>query len=1172
MPNQGFLAITFFETISFSILLILYFILDRGRPARFFTYWLIGWATQTICAGLLMFSVSVPGTAIRLIAQEAQIAGLAFFLVSICSYTGRKVRPAILWPAMALGAIALAAAETHPTVLNFDPRWIGFILQSSLWIVSGWLLWRFAVSKTGYGARLLAATMFLAGLHGVDAMFWRDQPSFLLRVAFQDFFNVAIGIAMAVLIIEARDLRAEDLDVKLRRLTLITAASTQSLNVDQMLGIVLHHMVESLNASHGLVRLITGTGEAAELIIRSAIGYSDTYLLKHEKMSTQIRWVRKALSQEQPFTSLEGEDGPEDWAQPPHEQLSSAILVRLPGPDAALGWIVVGSREKRKFYPEEITFLTNVANLLGLTVQSLRLFEQVATVQRQWANTFDSIDDPILVHDSAGLIIRVNQSFAARSGWKMEDMEGRSVPDILKKSGDTWNHCPYCENVAGKGNDIDAALGGFILASNSQFHDADDQPLGIIHVLQDVTARRRAEQRYQILIENIREGVFMATPENRLLDFNQAFLNMLGYEDREELMQVEDIGNLIYVNPVDRDRLMMLLQANNSVSNFEFQIRRKDGEIRTLLESSFVTRGTSGVITAYQGFVLDITERKQAEQEIRRRNRELLVLNAIGLTLNQPIELDEMLHRALGQVVELFGTDQGAIYLLDRDTHAISRPAACGMQSEFARHFPEAAFPADLLEDIRTSRATILSQPDMPLPAVFCDVQRAEGIRASLMLVLWSRSQPIGLLSLGQLSPREFSPVELNLLATVGNQIAVAVEKIQLYEETRAAYENLRRTQEQLLQSEKMGAVGQLISGVAHELNNPLTAILGYGELLASGHFLNAQGAEYVGKIYKQAQRTHRIVHNLLSFARQHKPERVPVQLNQILEDTLALREYDLRANNIVVYREFAEDLPTISADAHQLQQVFLNMLNNALDAVLEGPNRGELWLRTARDPAAQRVIVEFIDNGPGVAELPKVFDPFYTTKPVGKGTGLGLSICYGIVTEHGGEITARNVPPRGACFTIQFPILTAQDRTPFGNQQDDKSNGRCRILLVDSEDAVLDLERESLRPHHRSVYAVRNAREAARLLEFERFDLIVSEWREKGDFAGPEFYDWICKFWPELATHIVFVISGTGEVDSAPARIRQSCLFLRKPFQVDELLAAVQQALREKLTSPVKL
>src|SRR5256884_412550 len=222
-------------------------------------------------------------------------------------------------------------------------------------------------------------------------------------------------------------------------------------------------------------------------------------------------------------------------------------------------------------------------------------------------------------------------------------------------------------------------------------------------------------------------------------------------------------------------------------------------------------------------------------------------------------------------------------------------------------------------------------------------------------------------------------------------------------EETRQAYENLRRTQEQLLHSEKLAAVGQLISGVAHELNNPLTAILGYSQLLTSSGQMGQRGIEYADKLYKQAQRTHRIVQNLLSFARQHKPERVSVQINQALQETLALRDYDLRMHNVRVHLDLAENLPVTSADPHQLQQVFLNMVNNAVDAILEHSIDGDLWVRTGFN--GDRLCIEFTDSGPGVKDASKVFDPFYTTKPVGKGTGLGLSICYGIITEHGGTI-----------------------------------------------------------------------------------------------------------------------------------------------------------------------
>jgi two-component system NtrC family sensor kinase len=326
----------------------------------------------------------------------------------------------------------------------------------------------------------------------------------------------------------------------------------------------------------------------------------------------------------------------------------------------------------------------------------------------------------------------------------------------------------------------------------------------------------------------------------------------------------------------------------------------------------------------------------------------------------------------------------------------------------------------ELLRHIAAVHATFLSTNGLPLPPIFKEVQRQEQIVAAYVVILWSKDKVIGGLVVGSRTQRDFAPADVNLLIAVGSQISSAIERTLLYDQTRQAYDDLRRTQEQLLHSEKMAAVGQLISGVAHELNNPLTAILGYSQLLSSCGQVGPQGLEYTEKLYKQTQRTHRIVHNLLSFARQHKPERVPVRLNQILEDTLALRDYDLRMSNIVLHLDLAEDLPLAAADPHQLQQVFLNLVNNAVDAILEHSAQGELWVRTAKE--GDRFVIEFVDSGPGVKDATKVFDPFYTTKPVGKGTGLGLSICYGIVSEHGGQIRVSNVPPRGACFTIELP------------------------------------------------------------------------------------------------------------------------------------------------------
>ena len=244
-------------------------------------------------------------------------------------------------------------------------------------------------------------------------------------------------------------------------------------------------------------------------------------------------------------------------------------------------------------------------------------------------------------------------------------------------------------------------------------------------------------------------------------------------------------------------------------------------------------------------------------------------------------------------------------------------------------------------------------------------------------------------------------------------------EKLRLYQEISRAYEDLRRTQEQLLQSEKMAAVTQLISGVAHELNNPLTAILGYAQLLEQ-EVTTPRGRDFTAKLFRQAQRTQRLVQNLLAFGRQRKPVRQQLDLRQLLDDVLLLRDYDFEQQHIAVERQF-EDVPLISADPGQLEQVLLNLIDNAVDAMSEVDSPGILSVRLS--PQGERVCIEISDSGPGIRDLQRIFDPFYTTKDVGKGSGLGLSVCYGILKEHGGEIQASNRPQGGATLRVSLPV-----------------------------------------------------------------------------------------------------------------------------------------------------
>ena len=228
--------------------------------------------------------------------------------------------------------------------------------------------------------------------------------------------------------------------------------------------------------------------------------------------------------------------------------------------------------------------------------------------------------------------------------------------------------------------------------------------------------------------------------------------------------------------------------------------------------------------------------------------------------------------------------------------------------------------------------------------------------------------------------------------------------------------------QAKLIHSEKMAAVGQLVSGVAHEVNNPLTAIMGYADLLTSSNDLSPEARHDLSIILQEAQRTKQIVQNLLSFARQSAPYREPVDLNAVLARTMQLRQYDFVNHGVMVEENLDPNLPPVFGDPQQLQQVFLNVVNNAYDAVREVTRTPVVTITTSS--ADGIVEVKISDNGPGISMPDRIFDPFFTTKGVGKGTGLGLSICYGIVREHSGEITCVNHPDGdGATFLVRLPV-----------------------------------------------------------------------------------------------------------------------------------------------------
>jgi two-component system NtrC family sensor kinase len=665
-----------------------------------------------------------------------------------------------------------------------------------------------------------------------------------------------------------------------------------------------------------------------------------------------------------------------------------------------------------------------------------------------------------------------------------------------------------------------------------------------------------AEDKYRLLFEQAQEGVFVATLDGDLLDCNDAFVTMLGYSSRDELMAL-DMGSVLHAVPEERAAFRREIEAHNYVRNFEITVRRKDGTLMAVAQSCFATRDAQGAIERYQGFVLDVTEKKRSEDEMRRRNRELNALNAMAIIATQSFDLDEILNLTLRQVISLFGAETGSVYLAVQPEGTYRQRAGWGQRSEARVRMSEVVFPEGLGDLVMRSRAEVVTQDFVPhLPPAVVEFACADRLPYWIWVVLWSKDKPIGVMGIAGKEDRHYSSNDENLLVAISRQLATTIEKVQLYEETCRAYEDLRRAQEQLLQSEKMSAVGQLISGVAHELNNPLTAILGYAQLLESAD-LDHRSADYVRKLFKQAQRTHRVVQNLLSFARQRKPQKQEVDLRKVLEESLTLRDYDLRVNNVSLEREIPENLPSVVADPHQLEQVFLNVINNALDAIVEGGGSGVLKVRAfAKDSF---VCVEFDDSGPGIKDPSRIFDPFYTTKSVGKGTGLGLSICYGIVKEHGGEIMARNLAsekaalPETAAPTLRQAVLTG------------------RVLLVEDEEAVLEFERDVLVGAGAEVITSMSVEDMRQHVKDAPFDVMVLNGRMPGGLSVEEIYEWIVKNRPGLEQGLLLTFSTETNQQTRDFIHEHGVPSLAKPFEVADLIARVRE-LSHRESKPASL
>jgi len=760
-----------------------------------------------------------------------------------------------------------------------------------------------------------------------------------------------------------------------------------------------------------------------------------------------------------------------------------------------------------------------------------QLFSLISKSQQGYRDLIDTFEDLLFSVTLDGTILTVNRSFADLLNLSFAEVVGRRLDEFMEfpDSSDRrsaqeslprflerrrWTGVVRAK-VKGRGSTryFECVLHAIV---------RDDVVHGISGLARDITRERESETQFTDLFETLREGVYLASADDRITEVNPALAQMLGFAGKEEILHTE--LSSLYQNAADRAGERTKLDDLGFLRAREVTLKhRQDSREVVALHTTAVIRDPAGKFVRYQGTFVDVTEQREMERRLHREQEFARRLMDSFPDLVVTLDAESRYTFISPQILDVLGYQ-----------------------------------PEDL---IGKKLGSHIDPHD--LPAMQELIANLISGHCSNGQIEYRTQHKNGAWQLFRASAR---PLHDEMGRTTG--IIASVRDIT----------EQQRLQQQLIQSERLAAMGQMIAGVAHELNNPLTAILGVTELMRD-QTTDENAHRQLDLAHRQARRAAHIVESLLVFSRPATPRNALLHISDLLQRTVQLHEHSLRSNNIQVDLMARPDLPTVLGDSNQLTQVFLNLIVNAEQAIREVRDQGMLRIRAG--VVGDRVLITFQDDGVGIHRetLPRIFDPFFTTKRPGRGTGLGLSICMAIVREHNGDISAQPLPDGGSVFTVSLPVCTqavlvaepkpvhasrAQTRAPEAPTLAGK-----RVLVVDDEEGIRELVTDSLKSRNISVDCASVSERAMELAATNYYDAILCDLNLESESGMPvsgfDLYDRIRENLASRSVVMPLFIFMTGDlVDFASDEqtIRQGSLILQKPFRIAELLLVLSKSL----------